>query len=300
MKSEKLKIWFRATRPFSFSGSIIPVILGAVLAVKQNGFSLVYFVLSLVGIVILHAGVNLISDYNDYTNKVDTKDALGSSGVIFEKLLTAEEILKVGKIFLIIAFALGLSLSFIRGWGIFLFGMIGILGGYFYTGKPFKLKYRGFGDLLVFLLFGPLLIMGSYYIHTHTITLSTFYVSIPTGLLTTAILHANNIRDIFHDKKAKIKTLAIIVGESIAKKIYFGLIIFSYISVLIMVLYEIIPYWSLICFLTIPAAYKNIKVLYSKGETSKNIVMLDKMTAQLQGQFGIILILSILLPSIIK
>ena len=153
MKSEKLKIWFRATRPFSFSGSIIPVILGAVLAVKQNGFSLVYFVLSLVGIVILHAGVNLISDYNDYTNKVDTKDALGSSGVIFEKLLTAEEILKVGKIFLIIAFALGLSLSFIRGWGIFLFGMIGILGGYFYTGKPFKLKYRGFGDLLVFLFY---------------------------------------------------------------------------------------------------------------------------------------------------
>lgn len=300
MRNKKFKIWFRATRPFSFTGSIIPVVLGAMMALKQNEFYVGYFVLSLIGIVMLHAGVNLLSDYDDFVNKVDTVDSFGSSGVIIENLLSPKEILKIGKLLLISGFAIGLFLSYSRGWIVLLLGITGALGGYSYTGKPFALKYKGLGAPLVFLLFGPLIVIGSYYVQAQAITFAALFVSIPLGLLTTAILHANDIRDILHDKKAGIKTLSITIGKNNAEKVYCGLIICSYAAVFIMAFYKIIPYWSLACLVTIPGAVKGMKKLYNKGDTNTDIVILDKITAQLHAQFGSVLILSILLPSIIK
>ena len=82
MFKEKINVWLRAVRPFSLTGSIIPVILGAILSIKQNRFQFGYFILSVVAIVFLQAAVNLLSDHDDYENKVDTKDSYGSSGVI--------------------------------------------------------------------------------------------------------------------------------------------------------------------------------------------------------------------------
>jgi len=300
MSDSKLKIWFRAIRPFSFTGSIIPVVLGAILALKQNEFHIGYFILSLIGIVMLHAGVNLLSDYDDFKNKVDTLESSGSSGVIIEKLLSPNEILKVGKLLLISGFSIALFLSYNRGWIILLFGIIGAFGGYSYTGKPFALKYKGLGAPLVFVLFGPLLVIGSYYVQAQAITFAALLVSIPVGLLTTAILHANDIRDIIYDKKAGIKTLSIIIGKSNAEKVYCGLIICSYALVFIMAFYKIIPYWSLACLITVPEAVKCLIKLFKKENNNSDIIILDKMTAKLHAQFGSVLILSILLPSIIK
>lgn len=300
MRNNKFKIWLRAIRPFSFTGSIIPAVLGAMLAQEQNKFYIGYFVLSLIGIVMLHAGVNLLSDYDDFANKVDTVDSSGSSGVIIENLLSPKEVSKVGKLLLISGFAIGMFLSYSRGWIVLLLGIIGALGGYSYTGKPFALKYKGLGAPLVFLFFGPLIVIGSYYVQAQAITFSALLVSIPVGLLTTAILHANDIRDILHDKKAGIKTLSIIIGKGNAVKLYCGLIICSYAAVFMMASYKIIPYWSLACLITVPGAVKGMKKLYQKGDTDPDIAILDKITAQLHAQFGSVLILSILLPSIIK
>ncbi len=296
MSNRTLKIWFRAIRPFSFTGSLIPVILGSIMAIKQDEFHMFYFVLSLAGIVLLHAGVNLLSDHDDFENKVDTMDSYGSSGVILEKLITPRQISRVGKLLLFSGSIIGLILFYNRGWVVLLLGIIGAFGGYSYTGKPFALKYKGLGAPLVFLLFGPLPVIGSYYVQTQTITYAALLVSIPVGLLTTAILHANDIRDILHDKEAGIRTLSIIIGKGNAKKLYYGFILCSYGAVLLMVCFRVLPVWSLSCLITVPAAVKCINKLYKKGD----IVILDKMTAQLHSQFGGILILSILLPSIIK
>jgi len=122
-----------------------------------------------------------------------------------------------------------------------------------------------------------------------------FYISIPIGLLTTAILHANDIRDIFHDKKAGIKTLSLLVGENISKKIYYGMLLLSYVSILVMIFTKTLPFWSLLCLITLPTAYVNTKTLYSSDDSISGLVTLDKATGKLQGQFGIILIFSILL-----
>lgn len=292
MSVNRFKKWLRAIRPFSFTGSVVPVVLGAILALKESQFHFGYFILSVLAIVLLHGGVNLLSDHDDFINHVDTKDSYGSSGVIIEKLLSPKEVYKGGLIFLTLGSLVGLFLSYERGWIVLIFGLIGAIGGYSYTGKPLVLKYRGLGAPVVFLLFGPLMVVGAYYVQVQTISLAAFLVSIPVGLLTTAILHANDIRDITHDKKAGINTLSIMVGKRNAFTIYYCLILLPYIAIILMVFSKIIPFWSLLCLITIPTAVKNIK------KSTINIMTLDIDTAQLHAQFGILFILSILLSLI--
>ena len=296
----KIKTWLRAIRPFSFTGSVIPVTLGAILSIKQNRFQFNYFILSVIAIVFLQAAINLLSDHDDYENKVDTKDSYGSSGVILENLLSSKQVRKGGIICLIIGSLIGLFLSYEKGILILILGLIGALGGYSYTGKPLMLKYRGLGDPLIFLLFGPLMVIGSYYVQMQNISAIAFYVSIPLGLLTTAIAHANDIRDILHDEKAGIKTLSILVGKNNSKKIYYGMLLISYVSIIIMSFYKVLPSWSLICLITLPTAYKNAKVLYISDNLNSGLVTLDQSTAKLQAEFGIILIFSILLSYLLR
>jgi 1,4-dihydroxy-2-naphthoate octaprenyltransferase len=295
---QKFKIWLKATRPFSLTASIIPVTIGAIFAAKESKFQLMYYLLSLFAAVLLQASANILNDYDDFINEVDTKDSGSSSGIIFENLLTPEEISKGGRLVLALGCILGLFLAFQKGSFILILGTIGALSGYFYTGKPLMLKYRGLGAPLIFIIFGPLMTLGGYFVQIQRINTNVLLLSIPVGLLTTAILHANDIRDIYHDKKAGIKTLSIMIGRANACYIYYCLLSLSYISVLAMTYYRVTPIWSLLCLITLPTALKNINQLrISNGSTSK-LATLDQETAKLQGQFGVILIISILFSSI--
>lgn len=299
MTIEKIKLFIRASRPFSLTASAIPVVLGGILALKEPNFNLEYFILSIIAIVFLQASVNLLNDHDDFINKVDTKESHSSSGVVVEGLLTLKEVYRSGILLLILGCLIGLFLAYNVGIMILILGIVGALCGYFYTGKPLMLKYRGLGAPLVFIIFGPLMTLGGYYLQMQEFTVQSFLISIPTALLTTAILHANDIRDINHDKKAGIKTLSISIGYKNAQKVYSSLIILSYISLIIMIVFKYIPYLSLICLLTVPAAIKNINKLRTSGDSSSNIAELDKESGKLQGQFGILLILSILLSYIL-
>ena len=299
MWNEKFKLWIRASRLFSITASGIPVILGGVLAVQAPEFNMGYFILCIIGIIFLHVAVNLLSDYDDFINKVDTKDSYGSSGIMIEGLLTPKEVRKGGIILFFLAGLIALFFSYKRGIVILILVIIGAISGYFYTGKPLKLKYRGLGAPVVFLTFGPLMVLGAYYLQMQEFSLKAFLVSIPLGLLTTAILHVNDIRDIKYDKRAGIKTLSMFVGIKNANLIYFSLIILSYISVIIMVFFKVIPYWSLICLITLPIGIKNIDRLRKSKGSSDAIAYLDQETAKLQAKFGILFILSILVSFVI-
>ncbi len=299
MTIEKIELFIRASRPFSLTASVIPVVLGGILALKEPNFNLGYFIISIIAIVFLQASVNLLNDHDDFINKVDSKESHSSSGVVVEGLLTLKEVYRSGILLLILGCLIGLFLAYNVGMMIFILGIVGALCGYFYTGKPLMFKYRGLGAPLVFIIFGPLMTLGGYYLQMQKFTIQSFVISMPTALLTTAILHANDIRDINHDKKAGIKTLSISIGYKKAQKVYSSLIILSYISLIIMIIFKYIPYLSLICLLTVPAAIKNINKLKKAGDSIGNIAELDKESGKLQGQFGILLILSILLSYIL-
>ena len=195
MTNEKFKLLIRASRPFSLTASVIPVILGGILALQEPAkFNFGYFILSIIAIIFLQASVNLLNDHDDFINHVDTKESHGSSGVVVEGLLTLKEVYRSGMMLLILGCLIGLFLSYKRGAVILVLGIIGAICGYFYTGKPLKLKYKGLGAPMVFIIFGPLMTLGSYYLQMQEFTLKALVISIPMGLLTTGILHANDIR----------------------------------------------------------------------------------------------------------
>ncbi|MGB9770732.1 MAG: 1,4-dihydroxy-2-naphthoate octaprenyltransferase [Candidatus Kapaibacteriota bacterium] len=300
--SNKFKIWMRATRPFSFTASIIPVLLATAFALVNENVTINWglFPVVLVAAVLFHIGANMVSDYYDFKYGVDAEDTFGGSGVLVEKLLKPEQVLRAGLLSFLVGFLLGLILVYVRGYEVLLMGLGGLLCGLFYTLTRKGWKYIALGDLAVFIAFGPLLVIGSYFSLTGTYDWNTFLISLPIGFLVVAILHANNTRDIFNDSRVKIKTLPMILGLNGSKIAYFFLIFGAYVLTILLVVVKLLSPVAFLVFLTVPVAMKNAKE-FSQAQVNniQPIIMMDVKTAQLHTQFGLLLIISILVGKLL-
>lgn len=298
----KTSLWMQAIRPFAFSASVVPVVIASMGALLYFSGKTDWYLLPviLIAAVLFHTGGNLISEYFDYKYNVDRPETLGSSRILVDKLLPPKQILNAGILSFVFGFILGLILVYIRGLDILYLGLAGLIAGVFYTMKPFQFKYIALGDILIFLAFGPMLVLGSYFGLTGDMNWDIVWASIPIGFLVVGILHANNTRDIKFDKQAKIKTFAGVIGLKGAKIEYYFLITASYLSTLILIATGITEWYTLIVFITLPVAIKNIK-LFSKASLEKpeEIAMLDVMTAQLHMQFGLLFAVGMLLSAIL-
>lgn len=291
-----VSVWMRAVRPFAFTATFIPVTLGAVLALSSGGRTRWdLFPLVLICSLFFHAGTNLINDYYDFINGIDKPHTFGSSGILCKRDLSPGQIRSAGWICFVSGFLLGLILVAVRGLPMFLLGLAGLTGGYFYTAGPLHYKYRGAGDILVFILMGPLMVAGSYFALTGGIHPGVIYSSFPVGCLVAAILHANNLRDIPSDQKAQVKTLASILGRRRSQILYVILIAAAYAGVLLMIVTRILPLRSTVVLLSLPVAGKNIKTILTAGGEDAAIVRLDQETAKLHLLFGTFMILSLVI-----
>ncbi len=293
----KITALFQAVRAFAFPASLIPVLVAGALALSYAGQAAwLLYPPVIICSLLLHAGTNVISEYFDFKRGVDQKDTFGSSRVLVDGLLKPREVLVEGYVLLGLAFLLGLILVSARGLPMLTIGLVGILGGYLYSAGPAGYKYIGLGDIMVFLLMGPLMVTGAYYALTGTFQAKTLYVSLPVGLLVAAILNVNNLRDISNDKAAGVRTLEIILGYRLAKKEYFLLIGSAYVSVPVMIATGILPLWSSLVYLSLPLAIKNLKtVKANQPDHPQQIATVDVETAKLHLAFGILLTLSLLI-----
>ena len=293
MKKEKIIAWIRAFRVFTLTASFIPVFLGGILAVHNPDFNLLTFILSILALVTLQIGANLLNDSDDFTNKVDTKESYNSSGVIVDQLLECKTVKIVSYFFLFAAFLLGLYPVVSGGIVLWILALLGIAAAYFYTRKPFEFKYHGLGLPLIFIMFGPLPVLGTYYLETRSMSLQALIYSIMIGLFITNILHANDIRDIPTDTKAGIKTCSILVGVRKAKQLYVIMVVLAYVIDVVGVTFHQLPLAGLLVFLTMPIAIINIKKLYSPK--IEDLIYLDRESAKLQLLFGVLVIVSVLI-----
>lgn len=294
---QKLRIWLRACRALSFTASLAPVCVGAALTIYYGDKAdWLLFPLVIICSLLFHAGANLINDYFDFKTGSDDNTSFGVIHVLTEGILKPNQILYAAWVSFGLGFSLGLFLAAIRGLPMLLLGAIGLIGGYCYTGRPFAFKYIGAGDILVFLLMGPLMVIGSYFALTGIFDSKVLYVSLPVGFLVTAILNSNNIRDIIRDRQINIKTFACILGEKNSKAEYFILVSASFLSIIIMILKGILPPVSLLVFLSLPLGVKNIKkVLNCQTNKPQMLALIDVETAQLQLLFVALLIVSLIL-----
>lgn len=229
--------WFLATRPWSFTASLVAMTIGSALARRDAPLRFSYVTLceTLLAGFAAHCGGNLVNTYFDYVCGLDKPNTSGDR-TMFEGKMKPNEILAFALSSLALSVVLGLHIGF----GViepkartdFLWLLIaGVSLAYCYTGEPLKLKYRAMGDIVIFLCFGPLIVLGSYIVHTSTFSWVPILYSIPMGLITEGILHVNNARDIEADRKAGALTLAQVLGLTGSYWFFVALFAVSYAQV---------------------------------------------------------------------
>jgi 1,4-dihydroxy-2-naphthoate octaprenyltransferase len=284
--------------PF-LTATIIPVALGVVVAWASLGtFKPIYFALTLVGVMCLHLGSNIINDYFDFRSGCDAinTEALsplsGGSRVLLENLVKPRSAYFAALSFFGLAAIIGAILSVTSGLMVLLLGVIGVISGYFYVTQ---LAPRSIGELIVGLNFGPLVVLGSYYVQTQKLALEPVIASIPVGLLVLAILWINEIPDYAADKSVGKKTLVVRVGRKRAADLYSVIVFTAFAWIVAMVLLNQMPVFALIALAALPLAIKAISVARKHYETSHQMIAANLSTIKMQLLLGILLIVGYVL-----
>lgn len=256
--------WGLAVRLRTLPAAAAGVVTGSALAWRDGFFRLDAVLACLLTALLLQIGSNLANDVFDYERGTDTPDRVGPVRVTQAGLLSPSQV-KFG-MFLVFGLAalLGLYLAWLGGWPIVLVGLAAIVSAIAYTGGPFPLGYYGLGDLFVFIFFGLASVAGTYYVQAKTISAAAWWMAVPPGLIITAILVVNNLRDLESDRKAGKHTLAVMFGERISKMEYLICMIAAYLVIPLAVLLDLVPWTSLLTWLSLPLAIKTAATVFTQ------------------------------------
>ena len=290
----------------------MPVVFGTVLAYVYGGgvFNPWYFLLAFFGMVMMHAGANVLNDIIDYKKGLDKVPAPVSGGVV-RRLITIQEARNASVLLFTLGTLMGLYLAYLTSPWLLIIGVPGLFIGVFYSiGGKIALKYHALGDLAVFLNFGILGALGAWFVQTGTFSWIPVLWAVPMSMLVIAILHANNWRDIKTDREGHINTIATMLGDRASLR-YYGYLIFGpFIVVLLLILIPFfafpevtfMPFTFGIVLLSLPMALK----LWQKAmnrQAPKNpidFIALDGATAQFNLAFGALCTVALVLEAVIR
>ena len=214
------RAWLLAARVPTLSAAVAPVLVGTTAAAAAGRFSLPAFLAALIGAISIQVATNLANDAFDFLRGADTSRRVGPRRVTQTGLLTPRQVMTGAYAAAGLAGAAGAYLVALRGWPLLVIGTLSIASGFAYTGGPWPLGYHGLGELFVFIFFGIVAVTGSAYVQTGSIVTTALAASVPVGLLVTAILVVNNLRDIETDRTAGKRTLAVRLGPGATRALY--------------------------------------------------------------------------------
>jgi len=249
-------------------------------------------------VLLLQIGAHLVNDYYDYLKGIDTSNSLGSGGLIQQGLIEPVRVLSFGLIALGLGALLGAFVAVSGGWLAFAFGLIGVLVAYFYSGVPKALSSLALGELLFFLIFGPLLTLGSYMMQAGHLDRITYIYSISLGLLAAAFIHLNDMRDTVSDTQAGKLTLASLLGLRLSRILYIVLVLGAYAPIVALGLPRHAPHLLLIVLWTFPTLVIVLTtVLRTTSSASLHKAMLQ--TLKLETLFTILLIVALVVTAVL-
>lgn len=289
-----MKIWLRAVRIKFLLASIIAVSNGLALSYTY-GFDISNAILTYIGIIALHASVDLLNDYWDYKRGIDkiTKRTpfSGGTGVLPEGLLNPRDVYRAGLLMLIIGSLIGIYFVVIKGIVIAIILAFAIISIYFYSNKVVNL---GLGELFVAIK-GSMIVLGTFYVQSSIITLDAVYNSVIIGLLSSAVLFINAFPDHDADKAKGRRTLVIILGKDNASRFFVIFPTLIYSLILVGIAMQITPIYSLSTFIALPLAINAMKRLNKHKDADlyvmNNIVKFSRLV-------GVLLLLSFILAII--
>lgn len=256
-------IWLQAIRPRTLSAAFAPVGVGAGVAFAEGVFQWAPVLAALIGATLIQVGTNLANDYFDFKKGADTEARLGPARVTQKGWVSPAQVAFGAALAFGLAVAVGGYLVAVAGTPVVWIGVASILSGVLYTGGPRPLGYLGLGDVFVFVFFGPVAVCGTYYVQSLTVSTLCMWASIPIGLLATAILVVNNLRDRETDALANKRTLAVRLGATGARLEYLFLVMGAYGALLIPVAgMGLSPGW-LLPWLSLPLAAKEARAIFT-------------------------------------
>ncbi|MFH1854709.1 MAG: 1,4-dihydroxy-2-naphthoate octaprenyltransferase [Candidatus Omnitrophota bacterium] len=301
-----IKPWLKAIRAPFFTATIIPVILGSVIAWHDTGsFAWIRFWLTMIGILLIHTGTNLANDYFDHLSGCDKANTTptpfsGGSRVIQEGLIAPKKILYASLASFILGSVIGIYLNYLcKGNLVFILGLAGVFLGFFYTAKPFHIGYGSLGELAVGAGFGPLVVMGSYYVQTETLSPRIFFISIPIGILIALVLFINEFPDYSADRSVGKKTLVVSLGKKRAIVLYQALLTSVYFITVSLIIFRFLPAMSLIVFFSAPLAIKALVVSGKNFDKVYELLPANALTIGLHSLIGLLLSAGILLDRVL-
>ena len=217
-----LKAWFVASRPHLKPVTIIPVAVGILVAGGQGHFDPWLALWTMLGCLAIHAGTDMANDYFDFIMYRGDAPFTGGSGVIQAGWLSPDSLRRGAWVSFGFGALVGGYLAARTGWPALAFGLFGIASGLFYTAPPVRYGYRGLGELMVGLNMGAVLVLGSYYVQTRSLSVEAAVASLPLVSLVALILYAESIHDIAEDRATGKYTLAVRLGEERALRLYFA------------------------------------------------------------------------------
>jgi 1,4-dihydroxy-2-naphthoate polyprenyltransferase len=257
-----VKTYFLESRPQFLILSPILVILGMGMALYNGEFNTLYFILSIIGLVLLHTSVNTLNDYSDFKTGIDLKvkrtPFSGGSGILPAKALTASSVLKMGLITFFLAVPIGVYFIIERGLSLLPLFIIGGAFVLWYTSHITNLGY-GLPEISAGLGLGTLPVFGTFIIINGGFSWEMLYASIPSGFLVCNLLYLNEFPDAEADRTGGRKTLPIILGNRKAAILYAIITIMVYVWIATGVVLSLMPAWTLLALLTLPFAVKAIR-----------------------------------------
>ncbi len=263
--SEWLQVWWEGIRPAYLTLAILPVLSGSTLAWIQTiaphtpfgHFRFLHFIAALGAVIMLQMGANLVNDYYDFIKGVDTGNPLGPGGLIQQGLMKPIPVLSLGLVLLLLGALLGSVVALFGNLYIFLFGVIGLLCAFFYSATSRSLSSIALGEVVCFCIYGPLITLGAYLVQTgdfanNATLVNVLLYSAPPGLLVTAVVHVNNMRDAESDFQAGKRTLASMMGLGLSRAFYLLLLLGAYAIITALAIPRGAPHLLLITWWTLP------------------------------------------------
>jgi len=266
--------------------TFVSVSLAGILAYGSGSFNVFLFLATMVGLMLAHLASNMANDYFDVKHGVDKAES-PTSQYRPHPFLTGEiprgsfKTAVVGMY--VVALSIALALAWFRGLTVLVFTALGLFFGVFYTADPVVYKKRSLGELAVFMVWGPLMVGGSYYVLTGSVDFAPMLVSAPIGLLVALVLLANNLRDVEYDREVGVET--IVRSKAQGLNLYKGLLLVIYASTIALVAAGLLSPLSLITLYTVREA-KGIVAVFEKEVPPTA----DPMTAGLAFNFGRLLL----------
>jgi 1,4-dihydroxy-2-naphthoate polyprenyltransferase len=286
--------WLLAARPRTLPAAVVPVVVGTAAAIKDGGFALLPALAAFAVALLLQIAANFANDMFDFHRGADTAERLGPMRVTQSGLISPTRVLQATFLTVGLATLAGLYLVVRGGVPILLLGIAAVISTLAYTGGPFPLGYHGLGEVFVFVFFGLVGLAGTYYVQTLTLTSAVVVTAIPVGLLITAILVVNNLRDLETDRLAGKHTVAVRLGRTATPGESVLLLGGAYLAPIGLWLPGgLAAWWYVLPWLSLPLALR--LVAQTRRETGRALNKTLAGTAQLALVFGLLLAVGLML-----